>query len=80
MNGLRMFIVDRGVSTTERYPVFYSRRSDGPYYRWSYEQNLQRWRSLRVHAAELQLLNLCVWAWKDIPRSLKSSLGEHYVE
>jgi len=75
-----MFIVDNGHQMTYSVPVFYSRRYDGPYYRWSYEQNLEGWRSVRVPAGELPYLALCVSPWKDVPRSLKNSLAAHYVE
>jgi hypothetical protein len=75
-----MFIVDSGVKMTGRFPVFYSRRYDGPYYRWSYEQKLEEWRSARVLAADLPQLTLCVSRWKNVPRSLQKSLTEHYVE
>jgi len=75
-----MFIVDSGRQLTDRVSVFYSRRYDGPYYRWSYEQKLQAWRSVRVHADELPHLNLCNSPWQNVPPSLKTNLAEHYVE
>jgi len=75
-----MFIVDNGAQMTGGISVFYSRRYDGPFYRWSFEQKLQGWRSERVPAAELPHLTLCGSPWKDVPRSLKSSLAAHYVE
>ena len=75
-----MFIVDSGHQPTGRVPVFYSRRYSGPYYRWSFEQRVQGWRSVRVQAEELPHLILSVSPWKDVPRSLRKSLAEHYVE
>jgi hypothetical protein len=78
VNGLRIFILDVGVGGDQS--VFYSRRADGPYYRWSYEQTMEQWRSVRVHSAELPHLTFCIWPWKNVPRSLQRSLGEHYVE
>jgi len=80
VNGLHMFIVDSGTKMTYSVPVFYSRRYNGPYYRWSYEQKLQGWRSVRVQAAELPHLILSVSPWKDVPGSLRNSLRAHYVE
>jgi len=80
VNGLHMFIVESGGQLTVRVPVFYSRRYDGPYYRWSYEQKLQGWRPVRVQAAELPHLTLSASRWQNVPRSLKTSLAEHYVE
>lgn len=80
MNGLRIFILEGLVAPAEGQPVFYSRRSDGPYYRWSYEQTGEQWRSVRVQSAELPHLTFSIWPWKNVPRSLQRSLGEHYVE
>jgi hypothetical protein len=79
LNGLRVFIPDAGVASNGP-EIFYSRRSDGPYYRWSYEQQLQQWRSVRVPADELQYLALAASRWKNVPRALQRSLVEHYVE
>jgi hypothetical protein len=80
LNGLRMFILDGRVVPSDGSEVFYSRRSDGPYYRWSYEQKLEQWRSVRVHADELPYLTLAASRWKNVPRSLQRSLVEHYLE
>jgi hypothetical protein len=75
-----MFIPDTTVALSIGSQVFYSRRSEGPYYRWSYEHTLQQWRSVRVLADELPYLSLSVSRWKNVPRSLQRTLVEHYVE
>lgn len=78
MNGLRMFVLE--VDPSEASQVFYSRRSDGPYYRWWFERELQQWRCARVHANDLPAGSLCVSSWKNIPGALQGSLVEHYLE
>jgi hypothetical protein len=75
-----MFIPDTTVALSIGSEVFYSRRADGPYYRWSYENTQQQWRCVRVHADELPYLSLSASRWKNVPRSLQRSLTEHYVE
>ena len=60
--------------------VFYSRRSDGPYYRWRYEETLGRWRFSRVHPSRLTLRAFCVASWKAVPVALRAKLDEHYPE
>ena len=80
MNGLRMFIIEGRATTAGGFQVFYSRRSNGPYYRWWYEHEQQQWRFARVHAEEVPSMTLCASSWKDIPLALQGSLVEHYVE
>jgi hypothetical protein len=73
-----MFIVE--VGQPESVQVFYSRRSDGPYYRWSYEQKQQQWRCARVHASDLPAGHLSASSWKNIPPALQGSVVDHYLE
>ena len=80
MNGLRIFIMDRSAATVGGFQVFYSRRSNGPYYRWWYEHELEQWRFARVHAEELLSTTLCSSSWKNIPPALQGSLKNHYLE
>jgi hypothetical protein len=80
MNGLRIYIDVVRADTRCGDPVFYSRRADGPYYRWSYEENRGQWHGSRVHASDLTPRELCLATWKGVPASLKTRLGEHYVE
>jgi hypothetical protein len=80
VNGLHLFIANRGTNITANIPVFYSRRYDGPYYRWSYDERMKQWRPSRMHAIQLQELTLCVSKLEQCPVSLKKSLAEHYLE
>ena len=80
MNGLQMFIPDATVTPSTGSQIFYSRRSDGPYYRWSLEHTLQQWRCVRVPTDQLPQLSLSASRWKNVPRALQRSLVEHYVE
>lgn len=60
--------------------VFYSRRADGPLYRWRYEEAHGRWRFSRVHRSRLTFRALCLANWRAVPTTLQASLGEHYLE
>jgi len=80
LNGLRVFTVDGQSLRPLELRVFYSRRSDGPYYRWSYAPNVQQWEFVRVPHEQLPYLTLCASRWNNIPRALQSKLADHYVE
>lgn len=80
MNGLRVYINPIAANTTCTQGVFYSRRADGPYYRWRYEETLEQWRGSRVHLSVLGHRALNIASWKDVPRALQSKLYEHYLE
>jgi hypothetical protein len=60
--------------------VFYSRRADGPFYRWLYEETPDRWRYSRVRLSKLTLRVLSVTSWEAVPPALRDQLGEHYLE
>jgi len=60
--------------------AFYSRRSDGPYYRWLYAEGAGRWSYSRVNLDRLELRVLCVAHWDAVPTALRDRLGEHYLE
>jgi hypothetical protein len=79
MNGLRMYLksVDKGRSAP---PVFYSRRGDGPYYVWRYEEKLGQWRGSRVNPSEFAPRELLMANWKIVPSALQTKLGEHYLD
>ncbi len=79
MNGLRIYINALRSETVSGDPVFYSRRADGPYYRWCYEEKLAKWHGSRVPGS-LPSRELCVATWKGVPAELKASLSEHYLE
>lgn len=80
MNGLRVYVKSTATNTPRGQGVFYSRRSDGPYYRWRYEEELAQWRGSRVHPSDLGHEALNIASWKDVPSSLQSKLYEHYLE
>ena len=60
--------------------TFYSRRADGPVYRWLYEEGAGRWRFARVRLSKFDLKVLCVASWGAVPVTLRARLGEHYLE
>ena len=78
MNGLRMFILDRSAATGLQ--IFYSRRADGPYYRWWYDHGLEHWRAARVQGQDFPTAPLCASSWKNIPVALQGSLIDHYQD
>ena len=65
----------RGEPTT-----FYSRRADGPFYRWLYAEGAGRWCYSRVNLDKPALRVLCVARWEAVPTALRKRLGEHYLE
>lgn len=71
---------NRVPATAQGVEVFYSRRADGPYYRWWYETAVKQWRAARVQGHELPLAPLCSSNWKSIPPALQQSLTDHYLE
>jgi hypothetical protein len=80
VNGLRIYINDRTLEATSGDRVFYSRRADGPYYRWRYEKQIEQWRGARVHAADFSPRELSMSNWKTVPSALQSRLIDHYQE
>ena len=79
MNGLRIFI-NPDTRGQGKNGVFYSQRSHGPIYRWHYEEHLDRWHGVRVHASASASKELCAARWHSVPPGLKAQLSEHYVE
>ena len=59
--------------------TFYSRRADGPLYRWLYAEGHGRWRYSRVHLDREALRLLRLAPWDALPAALRSRLGEHYL-
>ena len=80
MNGLRVYMHPASASIYTDATVFYSRRGNGPIYRWLYEERLGHWRSLRMNNSELTSRDLCNASWKSVPAKLQAQLGEHYLE
>jgi hypothetical protein len=60
--------------------AFYSRRADGPYYRWRYVESSGRWLYSRVSLDRPARRVLCVARWDAVPTALRNRLGEHYLE
>jgi hypothetical protein len=78
MNGLKVYI--NSERATFEPSVFYSRREDGPYYRWRFEERQGRWHFARAHPSEVLPKALCVASWRDVPAALQVRLDEHYLE
>ena len=78
MQGLRVYISATGTETQTKPEVFYSRRGEGPYYRWSFAEDAGRWRSSRV---SLDLVpDSLRTAQKAVPAALRIELLEHYLD
>lgn len=80
VNGLRIYVNSGALGATDSDLVFYSRRADGPYYRWRYEERLKRWRGARVSASAFSPKQLSMSNWKTVPSALQRSLIDHYQE
>ncbi|MCU1263708.1 MAG: hypothetical protein JWM21_26 [Acidobacteria bacterium] len=80
MNGLRMYLRSVGPEPRTGPAVFYSRRGDGPYYQWRYEEKAGQWRGSRVNVSEFAPRELLMANWKNVPSALQAKLGEHYLD
>jgi len=80
MNGLRVYTKGDAAETCAGRPVFYSRREDGPYYRWSYDDSLSAWQVGRVLRSGVSSKALTTAPWKVIPARLQRSIVEHYED
>jgi hypothetical protein len=80
MNGLRVYVKPHATDMCSGQEVFYSRRGNGPYYRWLYEEKAAQWRVSRVIAADFSPHSLAMASWKAVPLALQTRLGEHYLE
>ena len=79
MNGLRVYTNIEKPETCCGRPVFYSRREDGPHYRWLYDDQ-QGWRAGRVPPGEVSPGMLSNATWKELPDGLQRSMIEHYQD
>jgi hypothetical protein len=77
---LRVYVLPAGAERPGDTGVFYSRRSCGPLYRWSFETEPRQWRSSRVNQSISVLKKLCVASWIAVPPALQARLDEHYLE
>lgn len=80
MNGLRVYFKPNGTELRNGPEIFYSRRGNGPYYRWLYEEKAAQWRVSRVISADFTPQSLAMASWKVVPIALQTRLGEHYLE
>ena len=80
MRDLHVYINPAGSEARGGQAAFYSRRADGPYYRWLYAEVSGRWDYSRVSLDRLTLRVLCVVRWDTVPTALRNRLGEHYLE
>lgn len=80
MNGLRVYTNSISADTLHANRVFYSRRGDGPFYLWRYEERFGQWRGSRVLSADFAPRELTMARWKVVPMTLQEKLGEHYLE
>jgi hypothetical protein len=89
MSGLRVYVNSPsagqagsiGVEDDASLPrVFYSRRANGPIYRWLYEERLAHWHVLRMHTSDFDSHKLCNASWKSLPETLQVQLSAHYLD
>jgi len=80
MNGLRVYTNAEIIELRGGRPVFYSRREDGPHYRWSYDDDQSRWRAGRVLPSGVSPGKLSQAAWKELPVGLQRRMIEHYQD
>lgn len=78
INGLRIYTSLVNGEVRHDLEVFYSRRDNGPFYRWSYEE--KRWLAARVSSADFSPKMLNARSWKVVPAALQRSIVEHYQE
>jgi hypothetical protein len=90
MSGLRVYVNSTSTVATSGLAieeddiavnrVFYSRRGNGPIYRWLYEEKLAHWRALRMHTSDFDTHKLSNASWKSVPETLQVQLGAHYLD
>ena len=80
MRDLHVYVEPAGFRAGGERATFYSRRGDGPFYRWLYAEGAGRWRYSRVILDRPTLRVLCLAPWDALPPALRSRLGEHYLE
>ena len=80
INGLRVYVNPQAGETRGGFGVFYSRRENGPYYRWVYEEKVSRWRVARVQPSDFSSRTFSTANWKGVPASLQKRMVEHYED
>jgi hypothetical protein len=80
MHGLRVYINPVDADKQGASEVFYTRRDDGPLYRWQYTDGSGRWHCSRLRAMDFAPSALSPASWKAVPVELQASLVQHYLE
>jgi hypothetical protein len=80
MRDLRVYVEPAPRAPRGGLKAFYSRRADGPYYRWLYAEGSGHWYYSRVSLDRFEVSLLCVAQWDAVPAELRERLGEHYLE
>lgn len=80
MKDLRVYVNPKAAVDGGEHKVFYSRRRNGPYYCWRYEERLGAWCGSRILSSELSVKQLCLTPWKALPVALQASIDAYYVE
>ena len=80
MNGLRIYVNRKVTVASGCDQVFYSRRSMGPYYRWSYEETPKQWRVARMHSDDFFVQRTLHVQLEKHPSLLQVTLKVHYDE
>ena len=75
-----MYVPVLSVTGSNNGDVFYSRRGNGPYYRWMYSAIKQRWNASRVVSNDFNTQALALATWKTVPAALQSRLSDHYLD
>jgi hypothetical protein len=78
MHGLRVYISTVGPDGQSRRGIFYSRRDAGPYYRWFYVEEKDRWCCARVRPDLIP--DSLRMAQKSVPNELRTELLAHYLD
>ena len=80
MTDLRVYMNPPDTSAAGGQGVFYSRRAQGPYYRWQYREESDSWSASRVRISVLTLRALSAANWQNVPATLQTMLGKHYLD
>jgi hypothetical protein len=90
LSGLRLYVMTSTIDLardtiiegddTKFDRVFYSRRGNGPIYRWLYQEILANWRPSRMQSMDFDAHKLSNASWKSVPETLQVQLGQHYQD
>lgn len=80
MNGLRIYINTVATETHHGHGIFYSRRANGPYYQWRFDDGVNQWRVARMRLNDVTAKALGTTNWKKLPSALQRSMIDHYQD